>query len=91
MSLRYKGMPHKGSNRQVDKLDPLCLCTFVAIGEPLDASRCTVHLQFVYSCDRCLCFDYRPAYIKMSPAHWPRCVCGHIAQGHNNSVERERS
>lgn len=85
MSLRYKGIPDKGSNVIADKLSPLCFCRFVAVGMPLLSVECEVHNDDCYGCDDCMCADYRPSRIKEYPSHWPRCVCGHIAQQHNQT------
>lgn len=80
--LRYKGKPHKGSNRQVDRLPELCFCRFTAVGYPLNDTECDVHTG-PYSCDECPCINYRPNKVKRAPAHWPLCSCGHMAQEHN--------
>ena len=85
MALRYKGKPHRGSNTQVDKVPELCFCEFVAVGFPLRNTHCNVHSSSYYGCDECECTNYRPNTVKLRPTHWPRCVCGHIAQEHNQS------
>lgn len=62
----------------------LCGCKFVAIGQPLDRSDCTVHQNRPYPRRGItLCQDYRPSEVKKSPTHWPKCVCGEIAQQHD--------
>lgn len=84
MSLRYKGVPQRGMNRQVDDLPTLCFCEFVFVGMPLKADKCETHKGQQFGCDFCQwCSDYRPVKVKKSPNHWPRCTCGHIAQDHN--------
>lgn len=83
MSLRYKGIPQRGSNRIVDSFPELCLCKFTIVGFPLDNNKCTIHHQLFYACDRCTCVDYCPQEEKKYPNHWPLCTCGHIAQEHN--------
>lgn len=85
MALLYKGKPAVGVNVQADKVIELCFCKFVAVGAPMDARKCSVHEfgQKLYSCSRTGCIDYRPSKVKTSPAHWPRCTCGEIAQEHN--------
>lgn len=83
MALRYKGIPDRGANKQADDLPPLCFCRFMGVGQPLDGWECDVHGLNKFGCDHCQCIDYRPNEVKKRPRHWPRCVCGHIAQQHN--------
>lgn len=85
VSLRYKGKPDRGANHQADKVIELCFCRFVAIGEPMDGSKCDIHGTRAYVCEVgiCQCSNYRPNVAKEYPNHWPRCQCGHIAQEHN--------
>jgi hypothetical protein len=67
-----------------------CTCRFVAVGLPMQPEGCKVHDQPAYACDYegCNCKDYRPRK-PMNPSvagvarGWPRCVCGHLAQDHN--------
>jgi hypothetical protein len=65
----------------------VCTCTFVAVGAPIAANGCKVHPHEVYACDHsaCKCHNYRPI-TEASPSKgiWPRCMCGHAAQDHNN-------
>lgn len=85
--LRYKGKTYVGTNIQADKTLDLCFCTFVAVGEPMDDSKCKVHAG-VYRCGAitshgpCQCQNYKPNKEKKYPSHWPLCICGHIAQEH---------
>lgn len=82
--LRYHGKPIPERNREVDKLEPICMCRFVAVGRPLDGRKCLVHGDKIYPCDRCAyCDNYRPCSVKKFSIHWPLCTCGHIAQDHN--------
>lgn len=60
-----------------------CRCSFIAVGRPLDAEGCYMHKDGPYPCTRTGCADYRPNKPKLSATHWPRCVCGEIAQEHN--------
>ena len=85
MSLRYKGKPDRSANKQYDALPNLCTCRFVAVGFSMDGHGCKVHTGLYYPCDQCSCGDYRPNAVKKFPNHWPRCVCGHIAQEHNDA------
>ena len=63
--------------------EPTCLCLFTAVGKPMNSQGCEVHSNFAYKCDCCSCEDYRPSSERRSQTHWPKCVCGHIAQDHN--------
>lgn len=85
MSLRYKGVPDRGANKQADNVYSLCFCKFVAVNVRLDDRQCRVHEHREYPCgeNNCGCSDYRPNVVKTHPNHWPRCVCGHIAQMHD--------
>ena len=83
ISLRYKGKPDRGANKIADDLIELCFCRFVAVGFPMDGKECPVHGTKSYGCDECICTNYRPNKVKTAPVHWPRCICGHIAQEHN--------
>lgn len=87
MSLRYKGVPQRGQNIQADELIELCFCRFIAVGVPLDGRECSLHGTRAFGCDCCQgCTNYRPNRVKEFPTHWPLCVCGHIAQEHNEGV-----
>ena len=62
----------------------ICECKFIRVGLPMDNSKCPVHPQFLYHCDRCDCEDYRPHHEPTrNDGNWPKCLCGHIAQDHN--------
>lgn len=80
--LRYKGKPERGSNRQADAFEPICKCEFIRVGLPMNSVQCSVHKELEYQCDQCMCHDYRPSEPKLNPNHWPRCVCGHVAEEH---------
>ena len=74
----------KASDASADGLNLIkCNCKFIAIDKPLDNTNCAIHIKATYTCERTSCDDYRPARTKLSPTHWPRCVCGEIAQDHN--------
>lgn len=79
MLKKYEKYP----NKQADAVPEVCMCKFVAVGEPLDGKGCSIHGTKKYSCPERNCLDYRPKAPKLSPKHWPRCVCGEIAQEHN--------
>jgi hypothetical protein len=87
MNFRYKGKPNPGANRRADRVEPVCFCTFRGVGKTLgNQINCEIHrTQERYGCNMlgCPCDDYKPSSVKRSPGHWPRCVCGHIAQEHN--------
>lgn len=67
-----------------------CSCKFIAVGVALNNSDCKIHDRSQYACDLCNCPDYRPSKEKRSPTHWPVCVCGHSAHGHNNESKITR-
>lgn len=84
MSLRYKGKPQLSANVQYDErpIDWPCVCKFRGVGFSLDNAGCKVHPNDTYPCRETRCHDYRPSKVKLSPNHWPRCVCGEIAEMH---------
>lgn len=63
-----------------------CTCKWNGIGRPMSSNGCEVHPADRYGCDDCdNCNDYRPSRKRHDATDWPRCVCGHIAQAHNQS------
>lgn len=62
----------------------ICTCRFVAARMRMDNRNCVVHKASAYPCPETGCADYRPIAQPNPPAgFWPKCVCGEIAQMHN--------